>query len=297
MLTETMPAVVQALSQVLPPNAVSQITQALGQCNQPLTHRSAINIQPSATINRQGLVNPYGWRPGDYPGLLPDISQLTGGGNYNNVSIANYSSDFNQTMYGGNSFNFPTTNQFLTSQFFGGPTNYFGGDTVLEGNSVATNLTVENLTAENINDEPPPPQRPGPPGDPGAAGKDGQDGRNGANGQRGAPGAPGATIFMPIIGGGGGFGVNIDLGDTFIFRVGKNGRIGPFVKWPHQGFVVPKLKPTTITVPVVTEATLDAETCEISLTTEDREYEIYLEGEKSPVEGLEKSGPFAVKQP
>lgn len=305
MLTEAIPALVRALGGVLPPGAVTQIASALGQCNQPLSHRSGINIQPSPQTNSLGLVNPGAWRSIDYTNVLPGITDLTNlfqnstnnlasNQAYNNVDISNYGPTFNSNMYGGNTFNFPTSNYFPTSQFFGGPTNFFGGDTVFEGNTVTTNMTVETLTADEVVTPPAPPGRPGAPGDPGSAGKDGRDGRAGAAGARGAPGAPGGTAIFGIPGGG--IGVSIDFGDDFIFRCGKDGKIGPFVKAPARAHVVPKIKPYVLTIKQMVGGTVNDD-CSITPQYEDKTYTIQLEAEKSEVVGLVSSGRIAVKQP
>lgn len=294
MLTEAMPALVRALGGVLPPGAVTQIASALGQCNQPLSHRSGINIQPSPQTNSRGLANPGAWRPVDYANVLPGITDLTNLPSnqfYNNVDISNYGPTFNSTMYGGNTFNFPTSNYFNTSQFFGGPTNFFGGDTVFEGNTVTTNITVETLTADEVVTPPGPPGRRGAPGDPGSAGKDGRDGDTGA---RGAPGAPGGSVIVGIPGGG--IGVSIDFGDDFIFRCGKDGKIGPFVKAPAKAHVVPKIKPYTLTINQMVGGTVNDD-CSITPIYEPKTYTIQLEAEKSDVVGLVSSGRIAVKQP
>jgi len=44
MLTQMMPALIDALRQVLPPEAIGPLSQSLGNCAQPLTHRAGVNL-------------------------------------------------------------------------------------------------------------------------------------------------------------------------------------------------------------------------------------------------------------
>lgn len=302
MLTEAMPAFVRAISQFLPPGTAGRVVAALGQCNQPLTHRSSINVQPSPQTDRRGVSPPGAWDPVRYPGVFPNATTVGVGDVYDSIDITNYGPEFNSSTYGGLAFNFPTTNQFLINQSLGGPVNYFGGNSFFEGSSYVTNIVTEVLEADEIVTPPGPPGAPGPPGTPGRSGRDGRDGAAGARGERGAPGAPGGTRIFGIPGGGGGltigagFGINIDLGDTNIFRVGRDGRIGPFLKAPAKASVVPKLKPYTLKVKTAVGGTVKDD-CTIALTYEDVPYEIQIAGEVSDVQGLQGSGRIAVKQP
>ena len=197
MLTQAIPSLVTALSQALPQNVVSQIASALGQCAAPVTHRAGINIQPNTyqqVLNRNGTYQGGGWNPSDYPGLLPSMEQIGNmsfGSNFqlqNYVDVNNYSSDNSSNYYGGANFNFPTTNDFSISEYYGGPTNYFGGNTQFT-NAFTTNLTTENFFTTTINGEP----APGAPGRPGSRGPAGPAGSPGAAGAAGRPGNPGAA--------------------------------------------------------------------------------------------------------
>jgi hypothetical protein len=186
MFTQAMPALVDALRGVLPPEAIGPLTQALGNCAQPLTHRAGINLVAPAKQNQNGTYGggPFNsaWNPASYQNLFP------GGGVHNS---ANYHTavdvgDMSVTWQAGNrydsQFYFPTNQVFTQNQFFGGPTlnvsgggnidyitnQYFQGDTV----------EAERVNTDELNGDP----VAGPPGPPGAPGRDGQ---------RGAPGAPG----------------------------------------------------------------------------------------------------------
>jgi hypothetical protein len=193
MLTQTMPALVQALSRVLPQQAVSQIAAALGNCNQPLTHRGGVSIQPSNQYLASGVNYGDQWNPADYGDIFPTVNQANnfGGSNQqlqNIYDLANYNYNYATNNYGGNSFNFPTTNEFAINEYYGGPTTYIGGNSEFV-NTVTTNLTTQNLTTQIINGQP----APGTPGSRGPAGPPGEPGAAGLDARPGAPGAPGAS--------------------------------------------------------------------------------------------------------
>jgi hypothetical protein len=169
MLTQTTPAVVSALRNVLPPAAIKQLTQALGNCGQPLTHRGPVALEP-AMPRQAGGRGVYGgaaadgtpartWNTQSFADLLPYNERAfydmpRGGSSTNN--------------YYGDNFTFPTTNVYnITNN-----TNITvgGGGTYIPG---------------IITDRPPaiiPP-----------AGADGRDGRDGIDGQDGAAGQEGAA--------------------------------------------------------------------------------------------------------
>lgn len=206
MLTSSMPLVTAALSSALPPGAIKQLTQAIGNCSQPLTHRGPINAQaPVAyTMNAAGpgAMGPGTWNPADYGNILPQTQQS------GNTDLPGFSpGTWNVTNYGGGSFYFPTNQQFNENSYYGGPTFNVGGSSVFQ-NTYANNSYVTNLTVDTVNGQPAP-GKPGQigntgpsgaPGSPGAAGingvngfgEDGVDGF-GFNGRNGLPGAPGAN--------------------------------------------------------------------------------------------------------
>lgn len=129
MLTQAMPALVKALTGVLPPAAVKQLTQALGNCNQPLTHRGDVQIAPPQLTTRNGLVAgaqngglPWatGWSPQQYGSNLPESGTNNPWAAY---EIAGYNNNniWNQTNYGGNQFNLPLNQQFTLNNYYGAP--------------------------------------------------------------------------------------------------------------------------------------------------------------------------------
>lgn len=125
MLTQATPAIVRALQGVLPPNALKQLTQALGNCNQPLTHRGDVNFQPNYAIgNSKGVYGAGGtapWRPGDYQNILPPpgFAYRSGPGSSVSGSVNNY---------GGNAYDFSSRSQFDMRFFYGGNSVNVGGD-------------------------------------------------------------------------------------------------------------------------------------------------------------------------
>jgi len=157
MPTNTMDAVARALGGVLPASAIAQLTSALGNCAQTLAHRGNINVQPSLPKNTNGAYGPGVWNLTDQKEILPPADDNTN--NYN---------------YGGNQFYFPTNQEFLMNQFFGGPTNYLGGNTYVD-NVTTEELTTNNVNTTTINNI----AAPGPPGDAGPAGMPGLNGVDG----------------------------------------------------------------------------------------------------------------------
>lgn len=182
MLTQAMPAVVQALSGALPPAALKQLTQALGNCQQPMTGRQDINLQPPQFSLPGGLMPEGMWNPNDYQNLLP---------NSDSIGDIFFDTAFGPTVntnYAGNQFNFPV-NSFFQSQF-----NYGGNTLNVGGNSTFQNINTTNINTTNINNQniqqffgggPPPPGVPGQPGDPGAGGQPGVPGPPGTGGTGG----------------------------------------------------------------------------------------------------------------
>lgn len=218
MLTNTMPAVIKALQQTLDPTTLKAFTQALGNCNQPVTQRGPVDVQP----------NNFYLRAGEYPGQGDSFGYSTYDySQYNpffqNVYAPNFG-DFNpifpvpnppisilppdlgpgdNRIDLGDTINNNINNNLYSSQFFfntdqtfnniGGPTNnVFGGDTYINrsftDNSTTNVTNTTNLNVTNINGNP----VAGPAGPPGQPGADGRDGRDGA------PGAPGAVIGVPF---------------------------------------------------------------------------------------------------
>lgn len=194
--TQSMPALAKALAGVLPDGAVRQLMQALGNCNQPYTSRGVQNFQaPEQLGNNNGVYSGGPWNPSQYPGLIPDAGSqgrtvIPGpggwtGGNY-------YGGATNSTNYGGNSFYFPTSQEFALNNYYGGPIFNVGGNSTFE------NITTNNITTNNITinsgggvggfggDEP----------EPGGPGGDG----GGMGGGLGLPGG-GGGVGVVVIGG------------------------------------------------------------------------------------------------
>jgi len=239
MLTQQMPALVNALSKALPQNVIAQITQALGNCNQPITHRAGVNVQPSIASRQSAALNNDVWNPAVFQPILPTVGQITEiitrgpgvpgpPGAPGIVVIPGYEPGSSGNNYGGSAFNFPVTNEFNINDIYGGPTTYIGGNSAMVA-LTTTNFTAGNAVITFMNGEPAPgtpgergPS--GPPGTPGGAGNagpGGQDGAIGRAGREGSPGRPGSPGASGLPGGRGANGVNGING-----RNGRDGRNG-----------------------------------------------------------------------
>lgn len=218
MLTNTMPAVVKALQQTLDPTTLKAFTQALGNCNQPVTQRGPVDVQPNSFYLRAGEYpttnNSFGYNTNNYqqynqffqnnfnpifspfnplfPDPQPPINILPPdlGPGDNRIDLGDtINNNINNNFYNASYF-------FNTDQTFnniGGPTNnHFAGDSYFENttinNSTVNNNNVTNLNVTNVNGNP----VQGPAGPPGQPGLDGRDGRDGA------PGAPGMLVPVPF---------------------------------------------------------------------------------------------------
>lgn len=179
MFTQSAPALLNALVGALPDTAARALTQAVGNCVQPLTHRGAVNLQ--ATAPRQDGPGSYSgdtWNPSEYAHLLPSTSDSF------DADLAGWGAPggMNSTNYGGNAFSFPTSQEFELNNYYGGPTLYSAGNSYFQNtyntNTNTTNLNTTNLTVQNINGFPVAGPS-GPQGQRGAAGRNGQDGQNG----------------------------------------------------------------------------------------------------------------------
>ena len=223
-----MPALVQALTGVLPDTAVRGILQALGNCQLPVQSRGAVSFQPpqqtigGATANfGQGLIQGGQWSPAAVPpGYLPtssavanaypfDVSSLLGGGSNFYVDIPQApgfsTAPFTSNFYGGAMFSFPTDQTFNVNNVFPGPTfniggsttfNSIGGDTLFFKNAMFESLTIGGTTIGPGTGMPTgggfgQPGAPGAPGSPGVPGLPGTAGLPGLPGTAGAPGPPG----------------------------------------------------------------------------------------------------------
>lgn len=205
--TQSMPALAKALSGVLPDGAVRQLMQALGNCNQPYTSRSTQNFQyPEQLGNNNGVYSGGPWNPSQYPGLLPTaggngFTDTPGPGGWNGGSY--YGGSTTNNNYDGNSFYFPTSQEFNLNNYYGGPIMNVGGNSTFN-NITANNITTNNFTVVTggFGGTPALPGEPQPfaPGVPGAGGGGGPGGN-----------FPGPIILPPIwnrppaSGGGGAF--------------------------------------------------------------------------------------------
>jgi hypothetical protein len=184
MLTGQMPALAQALSGTLPPEAVQQLMQSLGNCQQALTHRGSATMAPNLKTQFNGLLAPGAWNPSLYRELIP----AAGSNAFVDLPRTNsYNSVWNGgNWYGGGTFSFPINSDFTTNNYYGGDTFNVGGNSYFDDsthlNLNATDARVTNFYATYINGQPVPPTSPAP--DPGGGGE-------------GGGGAGGGPIFGP----------------------------------------------------------------------------------------------------
>ncbi len=171
MFTQSMPQLAQALSGALPEAALRQLMQALGNCQQPLSHRGAVNIQPPNTTGAGGLARPGVWRTSDYRDLLPTAGQDT----FVDVAGDTYNNTNNTNNYDGHQFNFPINQDFNYNNYFGGDTFNVAGNSTFE-NTTINNTTTENLNTTNLNVDYINNTYVGQAGRDGASGRDGRDG-------------------------------------------------------------------------------------------------------------------------
>jgi len=179
MLTQTIPSLVNALSGALPEPALRALTQALGNCNQPLSHRGSLNFSPQGRQETgPGYADGSAWNPSQYQDLLPDASSATGF----DVPGWEEGTGWNTTNYGGDSFHFPVNQEFNLNNYYGGPNVYNAGDQYTN-NQYTNNHTTNNIDARSINVQiingQPVAGPAGPPGRDGAAGRPGEPGEGG----------------------------------------------------------------------------------------------------------------------
>lgn len=182
MLTQSIPAVINALSGSLPENVVQALTQALGNCNQPLTHRAPVNLQPrTPSESGPGTFGGGAWRPQDYYDLMPSASDSF------SADIPGWGAPggANNHNWYGDTFNFPTSQEFTLNNYYGGPNVFNAGDSYFDQqytvNHTTENHTTKNLRVNVINGRPVrgPAGRPGERGGRGARGDDGVNGLDG----------------------------------------------------------------------------------------------------------------------
>jgi hypothetical protein len=181
-LTQAMPALAANAGPQITPQLLQALMQSLGNCGQPVEQRASVSIQKGYYgPSTNGAYGGGRWDPSKYSDLLGQA----GGG----IDLAGYSSNWNSVNYGGDTFTFPTSQEFFTNSFYGGPTFNVAGDTN------TTNVNTTNVNTTNINTTPinntSAPGTPGADGPAGPPGTPGADGRNGFDGLPGPPGAPG----------------------------------------------------------------------------------------------------------
>lgn len=238
MLTQSAPAIIQALTGVLPTAAVQQLVQALGNCSQPLTHRGPVNFSPSEPRQAgPGYVVGGRWNPQspDLSDLLSRITDLLGA----DVDVPGWGGPggTNNYNYGGDNFSFPINQEFNVNTYQGGQNVYNGGDTysnnTYSNSSYSTNVNASNVNTTNINT---------------------------------------TTINnFPVQGGGGGFWGGAPVGFPFQpppaprQQLALNrGQIGSFLT--GKGRYKKAKASGTASITPVTGATFDPDTCTVSLT-------------------------------
>lgn len=187
MLTAQMPALTRALFGSLPPAAVKQLTQALGNCNQEMLHRGPIAVAPDAW---QNVTN----NNGTYTSFPPSVNQYNQFYNQYVNDIYNQG-DIVTNLSISNPYYNNVTNLGDTVIVTGGPPGRDGRDG-LDGLIGVDGVNGRDGQAGERGADAPA----GPAGTPGAAGQNGRDGRDGfgvpgqagQDGRDGLPGAPGA---------------------------------------------------------------------------------------------------------
>jgi hypothetical protein len=261
MLTQAMPALVKALQGVLPPTAITQLTNALGNCQQPLEQRAPVNLTPTVNTNKDGTLNNQTWNPIDYQDLFNNVK------NYIDQSVNYRAGDWNTTSYGGPTYDFRSTLNDYSNSYYQGPTIYNAGNSTFN-DTYTNNSYVQNLYTVTINGNPAPgdPGAGGPPGMPGSGGPPGQNGANGDAGAAGAPGQPGAGGPPGQAGRDGVDGVNGLNGMNGMN--GVNGVTAFIVRGrPDQQLVVTNVSTKRRAVDVVTGVTFDPDSCKLQFST------------------------------
>lgn len=212
MFTAQAPALLKAFSNATDANGARQITQALANCGQGISHRGPVRIAGSDFSQTNGVMNPSPW---DNAGAW-DAFNPGGGLNYVNY---NNTTNNNNGDPGGGPYQYVAgdwytymgdTNVFdlapRISNTYGGPTFQVAGNTYLSNlytNYATSNFsTVNEFNVTNINGtsvkgdqgdpgDVGPMGAPGNQGSPGLAGAGGPQGWPGINGQNGRNGLNG----------------------------------------------------------------------------------------------------------
>lgn len=251
MFTQAMPALSRAMQQSTPPGQMANISRALGNCEQPLTHRGPVAFLPPSNLarNNRGVYQGwspvagspnYGngpWNPSQYPNLIPSAGFP---GSFD-IAGMNHPAWNSGNSYASN-FSFPTDQHFNQNQYFGGPSFYVTNnaqiDNIYNQNFEGDEVTVKNFNTITINGNP-------------TSGQPGPPGASGAQGLPGAPGAPGRGGLD----GGRPYGFNTE------FIQFLTGRPSAEVVYGSKNVV---LQAVTLTIP--TGVTFDAENCAVSFS-------------------------------
>jgi hypothetical protein len=252
MFTQAMPALAQSLNGVLPPQAVRQIMQAFGNCNQPLEHRGPISVNPAPGRRQQGGVyTDSPWSPNNFTNLTNNF----GGDFFNNNVFVDTAT--NNSFFGGDNFLFNNNQEFITNNF---PTTVVFGQPGATGAAGAAGAV-------------------GAAGLAGLAGLNGFDGAPGVGGQNGVDGAPGALFLIREDGQAGRDGADGPPGqqgrngfDGLVGPPGRRGRDGLQggyeLKEGLRGIPLGRLVTDVVAIPVTGTVSVptyefDAENCEV----------------------------------
>lgn len=208
MLTQAMPALTKALEGLMPPAAIRQITQALGNCSQGVVQRGDVTLQPSSWANANngygsnggagksggpGTYTGNAWSPQNYKSLFDNPAT----NNTNQFDLRNNIDIAGNTYYQSDGGSFPIYfNQTSTNNYGGATYTTYGGTTF--GDTYITDIpgspgkngergeaAIDGINGEYFSytyD-----------GEAGADGSNGGDGQPGGAGAAGAPGGAGAA--------------------------------------------------------------------------------------------------------
>lgn len=153
MFTQSAPTLFNALQGVLPDNAVRALAQALGNCQQPLTHRAPVNFAGAQPANRNGVMMGGTWSPQFYQN---EISYNSPQYFYEAPKVGGYTNgNWYSTNYQGPQFFFPTTQEFQANSYYGGPTFNVGGNSffqnIFSGGVESPAVSAGTVAADSVN--------------------------------------------------------------------------------------------------------------------------------------------------
>lgn len=212
---------------------------------------------------------------------------------------SNYASNWHTQLGDTNLFDFSTRQGDILNNYQG-PTFQVEGDSHFDNSTHFTQeVTNQNVTRQTVDNSRIVNLEVGSPGssaDPALAGPQGPPGAAGAPGLAGPQGPPGAVFFVP------GFGFPGPLLEREVLDArdwlprARTVNIGPYLRGSNPRVnAIRTLKKTTVQIP--TSATLDPETCDITLVMSDVEVVVDGEPEICPVQGLRQSNAVRVVTP